>query len=122
MAFDLSGRIHTVFETKQVSDRFSKRDFVLEVTDGKYMQLVSFQAAGDKASQLDGLKPGDEVSVAFNVRGREWRSPSGEVKYFNTLDAWKVTRTGATQSRGGSHETPPPSMPTTTPVDDDCPF
>ena len=30
------------------------------------------------------------VNVEFSVRGREWKSPSGEIKYFNSLDAWTI--------------------------------
>jgi hypothetical protein len=30
------------------------------------------------------------VEVSFNLRGREWTSPTGDVKYFNTLEAWRI--------------------------------
>jgi hypothetical protein len=91
MGMEVTGKIKEVFETKQVSERFTKREFVIELLDNpKYPQLVMFQATGDRCSQLDGLSIGDEVRVEFSLRGREWRSPSGDVKYFNTLDVWKV--------------------------------
>ena len=90
MAFDTTGKIHVLSETKQVSDRFTKREFVLEVPDGKYPQFVQFQLTGDRCSQLDNFKVGDEIRVTFNLRGREWRSPQGETKYFNSLDVWKL--------------------------------
>jgi hypothetical protein len=35
-------------------------------------------------------KVGDEVEVGINLRGREWTSPQGEVKYFNTIQGWKI--------------------------------
>lgn len=41
-------------------------------------------------SQLDDLRVGDEVRVEFSLRGREWRSPKGETKYFNSLDVWRI--------------------------------
>jgi hypothetical protein len=28
--------------------------------------------------------------VSFNLKGREWVSPKGETKYFNTLQAFKI--------------------------------
>ena len=99
MGIQATGKILTVFETKQVSDRFRKREFVLSLADNpKYPQMVLFQATGDRCEQLDGLREGDDVRVEFSLRGREWRSPSGEVKYFNTLDVWKVERVGAPAS------------------------
>ena len=39
---------------------------------------------------LDGIAEGESVEVSFNLRGREWTSPQNEVKYFNTLDAWRI--------------------------------
>jgi hypothetical protein len=43
---------------------------------------------------LDAFKVGNQLEVSFNLRGREWTSPAGEVKYFNTLEAWKIERIG----------------------------
>ena len=104
MGIEASGRLHTIYETKQVSERFSKREFVVEIADNpKYPQTVLFQLTGDRCSQLDGLNVGDQITVEFSLRGREWRSPAGEVKYFNSLDVWKVVpaRAGANASYGG---------------------
>jgi hypothetical protein len=44
---------------------------------------------------------GDEVRIEFSLRGREWRSPSGDVKYFNSLDVWKIEPARAGRSRQG---------------------
>jgi hypothetical protein len=33
--------------------------------------------------------------VSFNLKGREWISPAGEAKYFNTVEAWRVDKAGA---------------------------
>lgn len=86
-----SGIVHFIGATKQVSERFSKRELVIEIADNpKYPQFVQFEATGDRCERLDGVKRGDEVELEFNLRGREWKSPSGEVKFFNTLDVWKV--------------------------------
>ena len=91
MGMEAIGKLHTIFETKQVSERFTKREFVIELADNpKYPQVVLFQLTGDRCAQLDGMRVGDEVRIEFCLRGREWRSPSGEVKYFNSLDVWKV--------------------------------
>jgi hypothetical protein len=91
MAMTISGTVLTVFETKQVSDKFRKREFVVETAENpKYPQKLMLEATGDRTSLLDNVGEGDTVTVAVNLRGREWRSPSGEVKYFNTIEAWKV--------------------------------
>jgi len=61
-------------------------------TEDQYPQLVMFQATQDKCSLLDSFKVGNKIDVSFNLRGREWTSPAGEVKYFNTLEAWRLER------------------------------
>lgn len=95
MGIEASGRVYAIFPTKQVSERFSRREFVLELADNpKYPQTVLFQLIGDRCSQLDDIGVGDQVKVEFSLRGREWKSPSGEVKYFNTLDCWRVALVG----------------------------
>lgn len=100
MGIETTGKLHTIFETKQVSERFTKREFVIELADNpKYPQVVLFQLTGERCSQLDGMRVGDEVRIEFSLRGREWRSPNGDVKYFNSLDVWKIEPARA--QRGG---------------------
>jgi len=71
---------------------------------------------------MDAFQVGDEVKVMFNLRGREWTSPSGEVKYFNSLDAWRIERVAAAPSpmasSAGSGDFPP--LPPE--EEDDLPF
>lgn len=91
MGIEVTGKLHVVNETKQVSERFSKREIVVEIADNpKYPQFVAFQLTGDRCSLADDLRVGDLVRIEFSLRGREWRSPQGETKYFNSLDIWKI--------------------------------
>jgi len=102
MGIEATGKLHTIFETKQMSERFSKREFVVELTDNpKYPQVVLFQLSGDRCAQLDGFNVGDQVRIEFSLRGREWRSPQGETKYFNSLDVWKLEHAGASSNAYG---------------------
>jgi len=78
MGMETTGKLHTIFETKQVSERFTKREFVVEIADNpKYPQVVQFQLTGDRCSQLDGMRVGGEVRIEFSLRGREWCHPTG---------------------------------------------
>jgi hypothetical protein len=131
MAFDVVGKLHVAYETKQVSAKFTKREFVVEVPDGKYPQMVSFQLTGDRCSVLDDFKVGDQVRVTFNLRGREWKSPQGETKYFNSLDVWKLEaarddRQGRGRGRdddfGGMRDEPRPHDLIGASREDDLPF
>lgn len=90
----LSGTIKRISETQNVSAKFSKREFVLEVQDGNYPQFIQLEFTQDNCDRLDGYKVGQSVEVEINIRGREWTSPIGEVKYFNTLQAWRISGGG----------------------------
>jgi single-strand DNA-binding protein len=93
MAFTASGNLYKVMETKQITDSFKKREFVLEIVDGAYTQLVPFQLTQNNCEKLDSLAVGSGVSVTFNLRGREWKDKEGVLKYFGSLDAWKIETT-----------------------------
>ena len=93
--FKLTGSVKLIKDTVQVTEKFAKREFVINDASSMYPQDISFQAAQDKCSMLDGMNEGEQVEVSFNLRGREWTSPQGEVKYFNTLEAWRIEKMGA---------------------------
>lgn len=86
MSNTITGRLHLVKPTQVVSDKFSKREFVIETTE-QYPQLISIEFTQDKCGLLDSYQVGETVTVDFNLRGREWNG-----KYFNTLQAWKISR------------------------------
>jgi hypothetical protein len=98
--FKLTGNLKLVNQTVQVSEKFAKREFVVSDTASMYPQDILFQATQDKCSLLDGFQIGEQVEVSFNLRGREWTSPQGEVKYFNTLEAWRIEKVGQQVSQG----------------------
>ncbi|MDX1446562.1 DUF3127 domain-containing protein [Lishizhenia sp.] len=92
--FTLSGTVKVKNDTQQISEKFKKREFVVTDASGNYPQDISFQLTQERVTQLDDVNQGDMVNVSFFIRGREWTSPSGEVKYFNSLDVWKVEKMG----------------------------
>lgn len=123
MGLKASGKLHVLYETKQVSARFQKREFVVEIVDNpRYPQLVLFQLSGDRCSALDEFSVGDEVELDFSLRGREWTSPRGETKYFNSLDVWTIDRVGAAGGPPAGDEEPP--LPDEPPpdLDEEIPF
>lgn len=98
--FKLQGTVKVLNSTVQVSEKFSKREFVVTESTGMYPQDILFQSTQDKCALLDAVQVGDQVEVSFNLRGREWTSPQGEVKYFNTLEAWRIEKVGAAVPQG----------------------
>jgi hypothetical protein len=96
MAFDVEGKLHRIFPTEQKSASFTAREFVLEVPDGNYPQLIKFQAVQDRCGLLDNFSEGDQVRVSFDLRGREWNG-----KYLTNLNAWRID--AATGESGGGN-------------------
>ncbi|MFK8008806.1 MAG: DUF3127 domain-containing protein [Saprospiraceae bacterium] len=116
-AFEAEGKLYKKMDTQQVTDTFKKREFVVEMVDGAYTQLVKFQMVQNNCEKLEGFNEGDDVKVTFNLRGREWTSPQGEVKYFSTLDAWKID----SQAAAPVQQAAPASAPTNIPSPTDAP-
>lgn len=87
MAFEVEGKLYRKFDTEQKSSSFQAREFVLEVPDGNYPQLIKFQLVQDRCNLLDAFSEGDFVKVSFDLRGREWNG-----KYLTNLNAWRLDR------------------------------
>ena len=114
MAYELTGKIKLLQEPKTFSSGFTKREMVVIVEDGKYPQEINLEFVQDKIALLDALQPGQEVTVSFDIRGREYNG-----RYFNNLQGWKVV------TAGDVADAPPPDAHYPEPSDfgdDDIPF
>ena len=85
MAYDLTGKIKLIQEAKTFDSGFTKREMVVIVEDGKYPQEINIEFVQDKINLLDDLQVGQEVTVTFDIRGREYNG-----RYFNNLQGWKI--------------------------------
>jgi hypothetical protein len=83
--FKMRGVMKVINDTVQITDKFQKREFVLNEPDEKYPQDISFQLTQNNCEKLDQIAEGQEVEVCFRIRGREYQG-----KYFNNLEAWRV--------------------------------
>lgn len=96
---NVKGKVVEVFDTQNISNSFKKREFVLEYAENpQYPEFLKFEMIQDKCSLLDSIKPGETVDVYFNLKGRKWNDPNGGVKYFNSLQAWKLEKDAAQPS------------------------
>lgn len=84
----------------KVSDKFRKREFVLTDNAQSYPQTILFQLTQDRCSLIENDKIGDEITVHFLLKGREWKNPQGEIKFFNSLDVFRV------EGKSSSDESP----------------
>ena len=87
---ELEGKVKLVGETKTFGNNgFRKRELVI-TTDEQYPQHILVEFVQDKCDLLNSCGVGQDVKVGINVRGREWTNPQGEVKYFNSIQGWRI--------------------------------
>ena len=95
--FELEGTLKHLFDTQTFASGFAKREFVVEVPDGKYPQMLKFECVKDKIAMLDGVSIGDAVKVSFDIRGSEYKE-----RFYVNLNAWKLTKAdGSGGDEGG---------------------
>lgn len=87
---EVKGKIKVIGETKTFgANGFRKRELVV-TTDEQYPQMIMIEFTQDKCDLLNNSKVGENVTVSINLRGREWENPQGEVKYFNSIQGWRI--------------------------------
>lgn len=117
---EVSGIVKVVTPTVELSEKFKKRDLVIEYAeDPKYVEMLKFEAHNANCDKLDELREGDAVTVHFNLRGRAWTNKEGVTSYFNTLACWKVD---ITQTAGNVAPKLQPVDISNVTEDDDLPF
>lgn len=87
---EIKGQIVQIFDEQTISDNFKKREFVVRTQDS-YPQDLLLQTVNNKTILLDKYNIGDSVEVGINLRGRAWANKEGVTKYFNTIEAWKIS-------------------------------
>ena len=105
----LEGSVYKIFEEQKISDNFSKRDLIL-LTHENYPQHIKIQFVNSNIYKLDKLSLKDHVEVSINIRGREWESPQKELKYFVTLEGWRIDKINTTLQPEDGIQPPTPDL------------
>jgi len=103
----ISGKIIEIKEIQQVSETFKKRNIVVEhMEEGGYLEYITFELIQDKCNLIDGFEVEQDVTVSFNLKGRKWVTPEGEIRYFNSLHAWRLEPMANNHHQVGTYGTP----------------
>ena len=108
MSLEVTGKLLVKYETQQVSEKFKKREFVLELAEeingNTYTNFAKMQLVQNKCEIIDRFKEGETVKVSFNIKGNRWER-DGKVNYITNLDAWRVesAAAGAPAGNQGLH-------------------
>lgn len=118
------GKLIEVMETQQVTEKFSKREFVVQYAENpEYPEYIKFQL-NNKTELINKFEVGDEIEVHFNLTGKPWTNKEGVTSYFNNLVAWKIVMIEATERKQETQPLPSGRSYTKpeTETNDDLPF
>ena len=100
---------------KKNGESWKSQEFVIENTEGQYPKKMCFNVFGeDKIKSFD-IKLGEELKVSFDIDAKQWQE-----RWFNSINAWKVERVGATATNSTQSNTN--TATSNEPVSDSLPF
>jgi hypothetical protein len=95
MAFEITGKVIDISPVNQVSDKFKKREFVIEKKEAGgaavFIDYIKFQLIQDKCDLINESYLNEDVKIWFNIKGNKWER-DGKINYFTNLDAWKLEK------------------------------
>ena len=95
MAFEISGKVIDISPVNQVSDKFKKREFVIEKKEtggaAVFIDYIKFQLIQEKCDLINDSFMNENVKIWFNLKGNKWER-DGKINYFTNLDAWKIEK------------------------------
>jgi hypothetical protein len=82
---EFKGKVTFIGGADVISEKLTKRIFVIEIQNGQYKDDLAFELINNKVDLIDGVNVGDTVTVAANISSREWNG-----KWFTQASAWKI--------------------------------
>ena len=88
---NIKGKLVEIFDTVQITETFKKREFIIQDNKNpEYPEYIKIELIQDKVELLNSLNVGDEINVLINIKGRKWEDKEGNIKYFNSIQGWKI--------------------------------
>ena len=132
MANQIIGRVFYIGDTNSIKSKDGskthyKRELVLDATryDGLtgqrgYDNFPSIEFSGDNCQMLNQFKPGDIVTVSFELQGTKYEK-DGQTRFFTRIRGYKVELKQTSQPQQQYQQpTPPAYQPPQ--VEDETPF
>jgi single-strand DNA-binding protein len=100
--YELTGTVKAIMDEMKFPSGFSKREFVVMTDDDRYPQPIKFECVKERGALLETVKPGQRVTVSFDIRGNESKG-----RYFVSLAVWKIEAASAKTGQGQEEEDRP---------------
>lgn len=98
---EIIGLVKNIFEIQVLKNGFKKRE-ILVFTEEQYPQNLLIEFIQEKIKLLSSLKIEDRIKIFINLKGRKWTTPNGSVKYFNSIQGWKIEKIVNKKNRSSS--------------------
>lgn len=72
MNYEIKGKLIAKFAEVKVSDKFKKREFVIETGD-KFPESIKLQLVNDRTDLIEPYEVGDDIIVQFAIKGAKWK-------------------------------------------------
>jgi hypothetical protein len=121
---ELKGVIAVIGQTIDVTEKFTKREFIIE-TDDQYGPFVKFELTQDRCGLIESYSVGTEITVHYDVKGSKalYTNKNGQKDCFVALQAWKLSSDSAPKGQSKPMTKVADVQPNDMPFDDsDVPF
>jgi len=103
---EIKGKILVINDTQVVSEKFQKREFVVETAE-QYPQFIPMQFTQDKCDVLDKYNVGQTVTAHINIRGKKYTNKTtGADGYFLSLECWRLEAEPVSSTPDSAKSTP----------------
>ena len=82
--FEIQGKLVKVSNPIKISDKFSNRQFVLEL-DRQWNKEVMFQLNNDNMGLIDKVDIDDIIEIQFDINCKSYTDKKGQSKWFTNL-------------------------------------
>lgn len=83
------GSIHFIGEVQQITEKFSKREFVI-YQPGQFDNYCLFELQGNRIGDIDMFKIGDLVEVEYSLSAKPYTDKNGIARFFQAAKAYRV--------------------------------
>ena len=90
MRFELNGKLHQISPTQVISEKFSKREMVVECENGNYTEFIRCEVINDNIKPLNNAQTGWHISAKCSLKGRYYNKKDGTQGLINSIQAYSV--------------------------------
>jgi hypothetical protein len=103
MSFEINGRLTEKFETQKVSDRFQKREFVLEIKSTSETPVMNLLTLSSSRPLRTDVRCWTSLALrtwlkSHSISEDESGRKDGQVSYFTNLEAWRIEKVPTSQT------------------------